>query len=156
LFGRRGFKLERSGRVVFQTSHPFGILPSSSATLGDDTFKFSLANLVGDKLNIRKNGHRIGQLDFSHYQYSSFTLHRDNGGVDEFRIDEHGYSYIYSLSQSGAEIIRLKGSLNPFLVDNKFEIDVVAHIYGGDVLHELMLYTGEILYRAMLRSGGEI
>ena len=114
------------------------------------------ANLVGDKWVVFKNDERMGELDFSYYRYSRIKLERFDGGEDIFRIDEDGYSQVYILSQSGQSIFRLDSSINPLRIDEKFDIHLLSDAYSSNQLHELILYTGEVLYRMVRPNNSAI
>ncbi len=147
LIGRRGFWLNREGQILFQTRHKLGLFPNSFAKISGVDFRINLANLLGDKWNIRKNGDVIGQLDFSHYQYSVIALNRLDGGVDKFRLDEDGYSQVFILTGKSGALMRFKRSINPLRIDDKYDVELLLDIYPETVLIELIFYAGEILFR---------
>jgi len=86
-------------------------------------------------------------LNFYHYLYSVITLMRNDGGVDNFKLEEEGYSQIFVLSNDGLPLLRFRGSLNPLLIDKRYEIEVIETSFPDTVIEELILYAGEILYR---------
>ena len=147
LIGRRGFKLEKDGLTLFQTAHKFGMFPTSFTTIADVNFKISPANLLGDKWAITKDNEIIGELSFSNYRYSLITLSCTDGSVDKFRLDEEGYSNIYTLTGQDGPMMKFKASLNPLRVDDKYNVELVSSAYTGDILYELIFYAGEILFR---------
>lgn len=152
--GRRGFFLEKAEQCIFETHHSYGIMPNSFVTLGADNINIRIRNLVGDKWNIFKNGYKIGNLDFSHYLYSTITLDRKDGSTDLFKLEEEGYSQAYVLSKSNMPIIKFVTSLNPLLIDDKFTLEVLSYAYPSEVIEELIYYAGEILYRKVRPNSG--
>lgn len=152
--GRLGFVLTRGQQQLFSTQHKWGLLRTSYCQLADDKVTIRPTNLVGDKFKIIKNGAAIGRLSFAYYQFSTIILFRNDGGQDNFRLDEDSYSFSYILSQSGRGIMCLTGSLNPLRIDDKFTIEILSNHYPRSVLEELMLYAGEILFRSIRPSGG--
>ncbi len=145
--GRRGFYLLKNGHCVFETKHKLGLLPQSSVNLHGEDIEIKLKNFVGDRCNIFKNGVIIGVLDFYHYLYSVISLLRTDGSTDIFKLEEEGYSQTFLLSNDNQSILKFKTSLNPFLIDDRFEIERLEHTYPIRMIEELIFYAGEILYR---------
>lgn len=147
LIGRLGFWLNRRGETLFKTRHKFGIFPSSYTTIFDVDFKISATNVLGDKLNIIKDGEVIGQLDFSYYRYALIKLGRVDGGVDKFRLDEERYSRKFTLTGKEGVVMHFKMSLNPVRFDDKYDVEIVSDIHDAPILIELMFHAGELLFR---------
>lgn len=123
------------------------MFPTSFTTINSFDFKISPANLLGDEWHIFKNGQNIGRLAFSSYRYSLITLNRFDGNVDNFRLDEEGYARVYRLTGHSGTLMRFIASLNPLRVDDKYDVELHSNIYSDEILHELIFYAGEILYR---------
>ena len=115
-----------------------------------------MANLLGDKWNITKNGNVIGRLDFSHYRYSVIKLNRIDGNLDTFRLDEEGYSQIFVLTGRLGAIMRFKKSISPLRMDDKYDVEILSNIYSENIAIELMLYAGEILFRKTNRDASPL
>ena len=154
--GRRGFSLEESGRRIFQTKHPFGILPNSSVKFGNDDIRIKLQNFLGIKSTIYKNGHQIGNIDFTTYLYSTITLETKSGSKDIFKVEEEGFSQTYILSQSGRPILKLSASLNPLDLVDIFKIEILSDVYPHEVIEELALYAGEVLFRLVRTNSSRL
>jgi len=154
LFGRRGFYLSRGNNRVFETAHKWGMLPSSYTRIADQEFQIKPTNFVGDKFQVIKNGVRIGRLDFSNYRYSKIVLSRIDEMEDVFRLDEIGYSQTFILHKNKIPHARFTMSLNPARIDKKYTIDILSEEFSDDILHELLFYTGEILYRMIKPDQG--
>ena len=149
--GRRGFSLEAEGRRVFQTKHWFGMMPNSSVNFGNDHIRIKLQNFLGIKSTIYKNGHKIGNIDFTTYLYSIITLDTKSDSKDIFKIEEEGFSQSYTLSQSNRPILKFSASLNPLNLSERFKVEVLSDSYPSHVIEELALYAGEVLFR-LVRS----
>ena len=156
LIGRRGFWLNHNGQRLFETRHKLGLFPNSIARIAGENIKISLANLLGDKWNITKNGNVIGRLDFSHYRYSVIKLNRIDGKLDTFRLDEEGYSQIFVLTGRLGTIMRFTKSISPLRMDDKYDVEILSNIYSENIAIELMLYAGEILFRKTNRDASPV
>lgn len=146
-WGRRGFSLSKDGQTVFKTRHRFGLFPSSFVTFHGFVIDIKPENTLGDKWTVFKDGNNIGRLDFSHYRYAVIALSRTDGGEDVFKLEESGYSQVHTLSDASGLICKFTTSLNPLRFDDKYDVDIISTKFPNDVLEELLLYAGEVLYR---------
>ena len=121
----RGFSLKKKGLTIFRTRHRYGVMRSSMVFLDENRIDIESQNLSGDELSIRKNGQITGNLDISDYLCSFITLNRKDGRTDSFKLIKDGYAERYTLSRAGNPILQFEMSLNPFLFESKYRIEVL-------------------------------
>lgn len=144
----RGFSLLHNNALQFKTHHFLGWFPKSVTPLDGEKIEINPKNIIGDTLDIKKSGVICGEIDFSKAAYAQISLNRLDGETDVFRLDAIGFQQEYVLhSQGQSPILKIKYSLNPIKLDNKYWVEELDPSIPKPALRELMLYCGEILFR---------